>query len=125
VTLIVVVDDNADSRLLVDAILGDDYAVRGHASGADALAAFAAQVPDLVLLDISLPGMSGVELLARMRADERLRPVPAIAFTAHAVDGARDAYLAAGFDGYVAKPIVDETVLVRAVTAGLARGARH
>lgn len=122
-SVIAVVDDNADSRLLVDAILGDAYEVRGHASAVEALAAFDAAVPDLVLLDISLPEMSGFDLLARMRADARLRRVPAIALTAHAMHGAREAYLAAGFDGFVAKPIVDEGALLRAVEAGLARGA--
>jgi len=123
VTHVAVVDDNADSRLLVAAILGDHYHVSGHASGPEALTAFARRAPDLVLLDISLPGMSGIEVLERMRADERLRHVPAVALTAHAVVGARDAYLAAGFDGYVAKPIVDEDVLLGAVARGLARRA--
>jgi two-component system, cell cycle response regulator DivK len=119
VTLVAVVDDNADSRLLVDAILGGAYEVRGYASGPEALAAFAERAPGVVLLDISVPGMSGPELLARLRADPRLRHVPAIALTAHATAGARERYLAAGFDGYVAKPIVDETQLIRAVERAL------
>ena len=122
-TLVAVVDDNADSRLLVDAILGDRYEVRAYASGVEALAAFAERVPDVVLLDISVPGMSGPELLARMRADERLRGVPAIALTAHAMAGAREHYLAAGFDGYVAKPIVDEGHLLRAIARALGEAA--
>jgi CheY-like chemotaxis protein len=121
---VAVVEDNADSRLLVAAILEERYAVRAYASGAEALAAFAADPPDVVLLDISLPGMDGTAVLARLRADAdaRLRAVPVIAFTAYARDGDRARYLAAGFDGYVAKPIVDETHLLRTLADCLARG---
>lgn len=121
---VAVVDDSADSRLLVEAILGDTYEVWAFASGIEALAAFAERAPDLALLDISVPGMSGPELLSRMRADERLRRVPAIALTAHAMAGARESYLAVGFDGYVSKPIVDEAVLRRAIERALATNRR-
>ena len=120
-TTVAVVEDNADNRLLVRAILGDAYDVREFASGDDALAAFARAAPDVVLLDISLPGLSGVEVLARLRADPRLAPVPVIALTAHAMDGDRQRYLDAGFDGYVSKPILDETVLLGAIERALAR----
>jgi CheY-like chemotaxis protein len=77
----------------------------------------------MVLLDISLPGMSGVELVARLRADAVLRHVPVIALTAHAMAGDRETYLAAGFDAYVTKPIVDEGVLLRTLER-LAPGER-
>ena len=120
-TTLAVVEDNADNRLLVQALLGDLYDVREYASGIEALAAFAREAPDVVLLDISLPGMGGVEVLARMRADARLAGVPVIALTAHAMDGDRASFLRAGFDDYVAKPIVDEQVLLRAVARCVAR----
>jgi CheY-like chemotaxis protein len=68
----------------------------------------ARMAPDLVVLDIRLPGMDGTEVLARMRADPRLSRVPAIALTAHAMTGDGERYLAAGFDEYVSKPITDE-----------------
>ena len=74
-----------------------------------------------MLLDISLPEMSGVEVLRRIRADPRLARLPVIALTAHAMAGDRESYLAAGFDDYVSKPIVDESVLRRAVERWLAR----
>lgn len=118
---IAVVEDNADNRLLLRAILGDLYTVAEYESGADALVAFGRGAPDLVLMDISLPGMSGVEVLGRIRADRRLRRLPVIALTAHAMAGDREAYLEAGFDDYVAKPIVDERVLVGAIERCLAR----
>jgi two-component system, cell cycle response regulator DivK len=121
VTTVAVVEDNADNRLLVRAIIGDAYDVREFTSGDEALDAFARAAPDVVLLDISLPGLSGLEVLARLRADARLARVPVVALTAHAMDGDRQRYLAAGFDGYVSKPILDETVLLDAIARALRR----
>ncbi len=114
---IAVIEDNADNRLLVDAILGDRYSLDEYESGADALSGMALRRPDLILLDVSLPGMDGIDVLARMRQDPSLRDVPVLAVTAHAMAGDRERYLAAGFDGYVPKPIDDEAVLIDAVEA--------
>jgi CheY-like chemotaxis protein len=115
VTTIAVVEDNADNRLLLQAILDGLYRVVEYENGADALAGLAASPPDLVLLDISLPGMDGNEILARIRADAALRTLPVIALTAHAMTGDREKYLSAGFNDYVTKPIVDETILLGAI----------
>lgn len=109
---IALVEDNADNRLLVRAILEDRFDLLDYETGAEALAGFHTAVPDLVLLDISLPGMDGVEILGHLRSDARLARVPVIALTAHAMAGDREKYLAAGFDGYVTKPIIDERVLL-------------
>jgi CheY-like chemotaxis protein len=122
VTTVALVEDNADNRLLVEAILDGVHTVRSFADGAEALAAFAVDPPAVVLLDISLPGLDGRAVLARMRADPRLAAIPAVALTAHALDGDRARLLAAGFDAYVAKPIVDETALLAAIDGCLARG---
>jgi len=118
---IAVVEDNADNRLLLQAILGESYALVEYENGADALRGLATAAPDLVLLDISLPGMDGNEILARIRADTALRPLPVIALTAHAMAGDREKYLRAGFDDYITKPIVDETILLAAIERLLAR----
>ena len=112
---IAVVEDNADNRLLLQAILDGLYQVVEYENGVDALAGLSATLPDLVLLDISLPGMDGNEILARIRADDRLRRLPVIALTAHAMAGDREKYLAAGFNDYITKPIVDETILLQAI----------
>jgi len=112
---IAVVEDNRDNRLLLRAFLGDRYQIAEYENGPTALEAFLDRVPDLVLLDISLPGMDGLAVLARIRADERLKALPVIALTAHAMTGDRERFLRAGFDAYVAKPIVDETVLNAAI----------
>lgn len=119
---VAVVEDNADNRLLLQAILDGLYDVVEYENGIDALAGLAAQLPDLVLLDISLPGMDGNEILARIRADENLRRLPVIALTAHAMAGDREKYLAAGFNDYITKPIVDETLLLRAMEKWIAAG---
>jgi two-component system, cell cycle response regulator DivK len=117
--VVAVVEDNADNRLLLRAILGDLYELREYASGHHALVGFERSLPDVVLLDISLVGMDGVEVLQRMRADPRMATLPVIALTAHAMAGDRERYLAAGFDDYVAKPIYDEQVLLSAVDRAL------
>jgi len=118
---IAVVEDNPDNRLLLQAILRDRFAVQEYDNGINALAGFAAERPDLVLLDISLPGMDGLEILSHIRADATLAGLPVIALTAHAMAGDREKYLAAGFDDYLTKPIVDETLLMRAIEKQLKR----
>jgi CheY-like chemotaxis protein len=114
-TTIAVVEDNADNRLLLQAILEGLYEVVEYENGADALAGLGASLPDLVLLDISLPGMDGNEILIRIRKNEALKQLPVIALTAHAMSGDREKYLAAGFNDYITKPIVDETILLTAI----------
>ena len=119
---VAVVEDNADNRLLLQAILDGLYEVVEYENGVDALAGLSAQLPDLVLLDISLPGMDGNEILARIRADQRLRRLPVIALTAHAMAGDREKYLSAGFNDYITKPILDETLLLSAMEKWIAAG---
>lgn len=112
---VAVVEDNADNRLLLQAILGDRYELTEYENGSDALAGLGKRRPDIVLLDISLPGMDGTEILRRIRDDAALRGLPVIALTAHAMAGDREKFLSAGFDDYITKPIVDETRLLGAI----------
>ncbi len=120
---IAVVEDNPDNRLLVQAILEDDYEIIEFATGRDAVQGLAEAAPDLVLLDISLPEMDGTEVLAWIRTHPRLGPTPVIALTAHAMAGDRERYLKAGFNDYVSKPIVDETVLTESIRRWLTEEA--
>lgn len=112
---IAVVEDNPDNRLLVRAILEDEFEIIEFETGGEALTGLRADRPDLVLLDISLPEMDGTEVLRALRADAALRDVPVIALTAHAMAGDRERFLAEGFDDYLTKPIVDEEVLFTAI----------
>lgn len=118
---IAVVEDNADNRLLVEAILDDQYEIVEYETGQAALDGLAASIPDLVLLDISLPEMDGTEVLRRMRSDPRLSSIPVIALTAHAMTGDRERFLGQGFDDYLTKPIVDDTILLDAIERGLSQ----
>lgn len=112
---IAVVEDNPDNRLLVQVMLDPFYEIVEYETGAAALAGLTQDKPDVVLLDISLPEMDGTEVLRRIRADATLRNLPVIALTANAMSGDREKYFAAGFDDYVAKPIVDEALLLDAI----------
>jgi len=110
----VVVEDNEDNRMLLEAILEGRFDITCFAEGESALAALSpsAAVPDILLLDISLPGLDGIEVLKRLRAQAHTSSIPAIALTAHAMDGDEKRFLAEGFDAYHAKPIVDEDALL-------------
>jgi CheY-like chemotaxis protein len=112
---IAVVEDNPDNRLLVRVILDSLYEVIEYETGMAALEGLPKDKPDLVLLDVSLPEMDGTEVLQRIRAEPRLRDLPVIALTAHAMAGDREKFLDAGFDDYVTKPIVDEQLLLDAI----------
>jgi len=112
---IAVVEDNPDNQLLVRAILSEQYDVVSYETGLAALEGLPKEPPDLVLLDISLPEMDGTEVLRRIRADATISKVPVVALTAHAMTGDRERYLGAGFDDYVTKPIVDESILLATI----------
>ena len=109
---IAVIEDNPDNRLLVEAILDELYDLDEYEDGMTGLDGLRTRIPDVVLLDISLPGMDGVAVLAEIRADPTLADLPVIALTAHAMAGDEQAFLGKGFDAYVSKPIVDEAVLM-------------
>ncbi len=112
---VAVVDDNADNRLIVRTILEDQYEIVEFSSGPEAIEGFRKTRPDVVILDISLPEMDGTEILRRIREDPDLHDLPVVALTAHAMVGDREKYLAAGFNDYVAKPILDMGVLFTAI----------
>lgn len=116
---ILLVEDNADNRLLVTVLLEERYRVVEAASAEEALLLLPMLQPELFLIDITLPGMDGIELLAELRRLPGSARVPAIAFTAHAMEGDRERFLAAGFDGYLSKPILEERLLQDAVSSAL------
>jgi CheY-like chemotaxis protein len=113
---IAVVEDNPDNRLLVQALLSDLYDVVEYETGPLALEGLPGDLPDLVLLDISLPGMDGTQVLAAMRQDPRLAALPVVALTAHAMSGDRERFLEMGFDDYFTKPIVDDDAFLAMVS---------
>jgi CheY-like chemotaxis protein len=99
--------------------LEDTYELAEFETGVEAVDGLAGANPDLILLDISLPEMDGTEVLRWIRQQEGLRDRPVIALTAHAMAGDREKYLAEGFNDYVTKPIVDETILLETIARWL------
>ena len=111
---ILVIEDQADNRqILRDLLTNADFEVIEAENGEAGVAAAAARKPDLILMDIQLPGMDGYEATRRLKADAMLRHVPVIAVTAHALSGAEQEARAAGFDGYVSKPISPRQLLAK------------
>jgi CheY-like chemotaxis protein len=103
---ILIVDDNPSNLKLLRVLLsGEGYEVR-TASGADeALASLAQQKPALILMDIQMPGMDGLELTRRIKAEPATSAVPVVALTAYAMSGDETRAKEAGCDAYVTKPI--------------------
>ena len=119
--LILIVEDNEKNRKLERDILQfHGYQTMEAETGEDGVALAQATPPALILMDIQLPGMSGIDALRVLRADERTRAIPVIAVTASAMTQDRQKIMSAGFDAYQAKPI-DVNQFVAAVRAMLAR----
>jgi CheY-like chemotaxis protein len=103
---ILIVDDNPVNMKLVRVLLtGDGYYVRTAADAHEALRVLKECHPKLILMDIQLPGIDGLELTRRLKADPSTRDILIIGLTAYAMKGDEDRILAAGCDGYIAKPI--------------------
>jgi two-component system cell cycle response regulator DivK len=103
--ILVVEDNERNMKLFRDVLHASGYRTLEAATGERAVELVFEHRPDLVLMDIQLPDIDGVEALARLRADERLSSVPVLALTAQAMEGDRERFLAAGFDGYLSKPV--------------------
>jgi len=111
---IMVIEDNPDNMDLVTEILEDeDYTVEGFDRAGTGLKRLKAGGIDLVLMDISLPDMNGLEATRLIRQDESIKDVPVLALTAHAMANDERICLDAGCDAYLTKPIDDELLLQR------------
>ena len=117
---ILVVDDHEDNRRILRDLLGSaGFQVLQAATGEDAVAQAEAAVPDLILMDIQLPGIDGYEATRRIKAHPALRAIPLVVVTSYALSGDEDKARAAGADGYVSKPYSPRALLakVRALLA--------
>jgi len=104
--LILIVEDNEKNRKLAhDILVHQGYRVVDAESGEDALRLVQTERPSLVLMDIHLPGIDGIEALRRLRADPETSAIPIMAVTASAMTQDRAKIMAAGFDAYQSKPI--------------------
>jgi two-component system cell cycle response regulator DivK len=112
--ILVVEDNEKNMKLFRDVLHASGYCTVEATTGARALELATERLPDLVLMDIRLPDVDGLAVLGRLRADARTFDIPVLAVTAQAMDGDHARFLAAGFDGYLAKP-VEVRALVAAV----------
>ena len=104
--VILIVEDNARNLKLARDILNHvGYRTLEAENGEDGLALARAELPHLVLMDVQLPGMDGVEALGRLRADPLTAEIPVVALTAFAMKDDRDRLLSVGFDAYLEKPL--------------------
>ena len=103
---LLIADDKATCRELVRAVLErSGYSIYEAADGLEALRAARDLHPDLVVLDLNMPGMDGYSVVQELRRDPQFADTPVLAFTASATRGDRERALAAGFSGHIAKPI--------------------
>jgi CheY-like chemotaxis protein len=108
---ILVVDDNQTNLKLVTYLLSTKgYDVQTAGDATSAMASLRAQRPRLILMDLQLPGLDGLELSRRLKADPETRDITILAVTAYAMKGDEERALAAGCDGYIAKPIDTRTL---------------
>jgi len=104
--LILIVEDNENNRMLVrDVLQSRGYQTAETDTGEEGLRLARASRPALILMDIQLPGMNGIEALKHLRADADTRDIPVMAVTASAMTHDRQKIMAAGFDAYQSKPI--------------------
>lgn len=123
-TRILIIEDNQENLELMVYLLGAfGYETASAITGEDGLKAARQQRPALIVCDIHLPGLSGYEVARRIKSEPGLRDIPLVAVTALAMVGDRDKVLAAGFNGYISKPIAPET-FVQQIEAFLPAGWR-
>lgn len=110
--LVLVVDDYRDAReMYAQYLVFSGFRVAEAADGAEAIEQALREAPDIILMDLSLPGMDGWEATRRLKADRRTRDIPVVALTGHALPGYSVSAAQAGCDGFITKPCLPETVV--------------
>ncbi len=112
---VLIIEDNSDNIDVVEAFLEDYFELLKAMDGKMGLEMAIKEKPDIILLDISLPEMDGVEVLTEIRKNQEIKDAPVIALTAHAMIGDRERFLKAGFDDYMGKPIIDDNKLIEMI----------
>jgi two-component system, cell cycle response regulator DivK len=111
--LILVVDDYEDAReMYAEYLRFCGFRVAEARNGNEALEQAFTLMPDLILMDLSLPGMDGWEATRQLKADERTRQIPVVALTGHALAGASEGAKKAGCDSFVTKPCLPDDLVV-------------
>jgi len=109
--LILIVEDNEKNRKLArDVLQAKGYQTLEAETGEEGVRLAKERRPELVLMDIQLPGIDGIAAMKRIRTDERTKHIPTVALTASVMTGDRERFNEAGFDGFIAKPIDVKTL---------------
>ena len=103
--VLVVEDNELNLKLFCDLLGAHDYEAEPVRDGREAVERAQAFMPDLIIMDIQLPHVSGLDLIGQLKADPALAPIPVMAVTAYAAKGDEDRIRAAGAEGYISKPI--------------------
>ena len=106
--VVLAVEDNADNRLALKALIGDRYELVEARDGAEGIAQALKHLPHLILMDIALPRMNGFEALREIRQNPALKHIPVLAVTSNAMKGDKTYFIEFGFNGYVSKPVIGE-----------------
>ena len=120
--MLVIEDDLTNMELFADLLDAAGHEVIQAHSAEEGIALAAETVPDLILMDVALPGMDGLEATRRLRADPAVSSVPVVAVTSYAMEGDQAKAMAAGCAGYITKPI-DTRTFVSTVEKYVARGS--
>ncbi len=103
--ILIVEDNDKNMKLARDILQAKGYATVEAVTGEEGVQMARTEIPDLVLMDIQLPGLNGIDALRKIRADPRTAAIPVIAFTASVTPTDRSQVTAAGFDAFLSKPI--------------------
>lgn len=112
---IFLIDDDQDSNIILTSYLEDQWRVYAFQEWEAALNEMEKEVPDMIFLDISLPDISGVEVLNRIRENKRFQHVKIVALTGYSLPKDRENFLKQGFDDYLSKPILNESVIINLI----------
>lgn len=104
-TILIVEDNELNMRLFTDLLQAHGYDTVQSLDGKDAIDLTREKKPDLIIMDIQLPGLSGIEITKLLKAEDDLKDIPVIAVTAFAMKGDEERIMEAGFSSYVAKPV--------------------
>jgi len=108
-SILVVEDNPLNMELATDLLETAGHVVRQARTAEEGIRLASIEQPDMILMDIRLPGMDGIAAIRALKTDARTNHIPTIALTAQAMKGDRDVAMAAGFDGYISKPIDTRT----------------
>ncbi|GAB3491431.1 response regulator [Curvibacter fontanus] len=119
-TILVAEDNHTNRKLLVFILEHAGHLVLQADDGAAAIAAVRRRPPELIVMDVQMPGMDGITATGMLKADDTTAGIPVVALTAHAMKGDEEKLLAAGFQGYLAKPFRHDDLLAVVAAALLA-----